>query len=48
MSSRPLAELRMMIHMEPEQRERRVQDVAEALRLEHFVTFFQRSAMPTS
>lgn len=44
----PLAELRRMIHIAPEQREQQVQDVAGALRLEHLAKFFQRSAIPSA
>lgn len=43
-----LAELRRMLHIAPEQREQQVQDVAGALRLEHFAQFFQRSAIPSA
>lgn len=44
-ASRPLSELRSIIHVAPEDREQQVQDVAGALRLEHFAKFFQRSAI---
>jgi hypothetical protein len=47
-ASHPLAELRSMIHLTPEEREQQVQTVAGALRLEHFAKFFQRSAIPSS
>lgn len=46
--SAPLSELRRVSGLDPASREQRVQDVAEALRLEHLVTFFQRTAIPTS
>jgi Mitochondrial K+-H+ exchange-related len=42
----PLTALRRAIDLEPEARERRVQDVATALRLEHLPSFFERSAIP--
>jgi hypothetical protein len=44
--SSPLTALRRAIDLEPEARERRVQDVAAALQLEHLPTFFERSAIP--
>jgi hypothetical protein len=47
-SSRPLSELRGIIHIAPEEREEQVQNVAGALRLEHLAKFFQRSAIPSS
>jgi hypothetical protein len=46
--SAPLAELRSMLDVAPEQRAQRVQDVAGTLRLEHLATFFQRSAIPSA
>jgi hypothetical protein len=46
--SRPLSELRGIIHIAPEEREQQVQNVACALRLEHLAKFFQRSAIPSS
>jgi hypothetical protein len=45
--SAPLADLRCAIGLEPEERERRVADIAVALRLEHFAKFFERTAIPT-
>jgi hypothetical protein len=44
-ASAPLRELRSVIHLEPDEREQRVQDVAAALRLEHLAHFFQRIAV---
>ncbi len=41
-----LAALRTMVGESPDAREQRVQAIADALRLEHFASFFQRSAMP--
>jgi hypothetical protein len=43
--SAPLADLRRAIGLGSEERERRVNDVAVALRLEHFVKFFERTAV---
>jgi Mitochondrial K+-H+ exchange-related len=40
-----LSELRRAINLEPSARERRVQDVAVRLRLEHLPTFFERMAV---
>ncbi len=45
-ASLPLASLRGMIADGPETREARVREVASMLRLEHFASFFQRSAVP--
>jgi hypothetical protein len=45
-ASGPLARLRTMIGEAPEDRADRVRDVASALRLEHFASFFQRTAIP--
>jgi hypothetical protein len=47
-ASAPLAALRNAVHLEPEQRERRVHDVATELRLEHLAKFFERTAIPTT
>jgi hypothetical protein len=44
--SAPLASLRAVIEQTPDAREERVQAVADALRLEHFASFFQRTAIP--
>jgi hypothetical protein len=41
-----LATLRTMVNDPPDAREARVQAVAHTLRLEHFASFFQRSATP--
>lgn len=41
-----LAALRAVINQTPEQREERVRAIGHTLRLEHFASFFQRSAMP--
>ena len=46
-SSPPLSQLRRAIDMAPEQRQQRVRDVAEQLRLEDLPTFFQRTAIPS-
>jgi hypothetical protein len=43
-----LSELRRAIHLEPSMRERRVNEVALRLRLEHLATFFERTAIPLS
>ena len=45
--SGPLTELRRVLTLDPVQREPRVHAVAETLRLEHLVSFFQRSAVST-
>jgi len=45
--SGPLTELRRVLTLDPVQRESRVHAVAETLRLEHLVSFFQRSAVST-
>jgi Mitochondrial K+-H+ exchange-related len=45
--SGPLTELRRVLALDPVQREPRVHAVAETLRLEHLVSFFQRSAVST-
>jgi len=44
--SSPLAELRRVIALDADERDRRVQDVAAALKLEHLVKFFERMAIP--
>jgi hypothetical protein len=46
-ASAPLTELRRVLALDPVQRESRVHAVAETLRLEHLVSFFQRSAVST-
>ncbi len=46
--SPPLAELRRALGLDAEERERRVTDVATALRLEHFAKFFERVAVSGS
>ena len=43
--SSALADLRQTIALEPRQRARRIRDIASRLRLEHFVTFFERTAI---
>jgi hypothetical protein len=43
--SAPLAELRRLLALDPGTREPRVHAVAESLRLEHLVSFFERSAV---
>ena len=45
--SAPLTELRRVLALEPEAREPRVHAVAQSLRLEHLVSFFERSAVST-
>ena len=45
--SAPLSELRGLLTLEPGLREGRVHAVAQSLRLEHLVTFFERSAVST-
>ncbi|HXW03994.1 MAG TPA: hypothetical protein VD833_02075 [Vicinamibacterales bacterium] len=42
--SAPLSELRRALQLEPAVRVRQVEDVAERLRLEHLVSFFERTA----
>ena len=44
--SAPLAELRRVIDLDAEERERRIRGVADALKLEHLVKFFERIALP--
>ncbi len=46
--SGPLAELRRVIGLDTEERDRRVHDVAHALNLEHLVKFFERTAIRAS
>ena len=45
--SGPLSELRRAIEPRCDERERRVHDVAAALKLENLVKFFERTAMPS-
>ena len=45
--SGPLTELRRVLMLDPGARESRVHAVAETLRLEHLVSFFERSAVST-
>jgi hypothetical protein len=45
--SAPLAELRRVLSLAPDDREPHVHAIAEMLRLEHFVSFFRRSAVST-
>ena len=47
-ASDPLAELRLLITLEPEVREARVSEIAERLRLERLVPFFDRLAIPSA
>lgn len=47
-ASAPLAELRQALHLDPEEREARVHDIAARLRLERLATFFARTAVPTA
>lgn len=44
--SGPLAELRRAIDLDGDERDRRVRGVADALKLEHLVKFFERMAIP--
>ena len=44
--SAPLSDLRHALHVAPDQREDRVRDVANRLRLEHLAAFFKRTAGP--
>jgi hypothetical protein len=44
--SAPLAELRRAINLDADERDRSVQGVADALKLEHLVKFFERMAIP--
>ncbi len=43
--SSALTDLRQTIALEPRQRARQIRDIASRLRLEHFVTFFERTAI---
>jgi hypothetical protein len=45
--SAPLSELRRAIDLDADERDRRVRDVATALKLEHLATFFKRTAIPS-
>jgi hypothetical protein len=45
--SAPLTELRRLLGLDPSARELEVHAVAERLQLEHFATFFQRTAVST-
>lgn len=45
--SAPLTDLRRVLSLSPDVREPHVHAIAETLRLEHFVSFFQRSAVST-
>jgi hypothetical protein len=47
-SSPVVAELRAAIDLDPSERERRVNAVAERLGLQHLATFFDRLALPTA
>ncbi len=44
--SEPLSDLRRAIDMDAEERDRRVHAIADALKLEHFAKFFERTAIP--
>jgi Mitochondrial K+-H+ exchange-related len=46
--SEALSELRRAINLAPDLRERRVNEVATRLRLEHLASFFERTAVPLS
>jgi len=45
--SAPLSELRRAIDLDVEERDRRVQHVADTLKLDNLVKFFQRTAIPS-
>jgi hypothetical protein len=45
--SAPLTELRRVLTLDPVSRESRLHAVAETLRLEHLVSFFERIAVST-
>lgn len=45
--SGPLSQLRHAVDLEGDERDRRVHDVAAALKLEHLVKFFERTALPS-
>jgi hypothetical protein len=44
----PLAELRQVVRLEPEQRSVRVHEVASRLHLQHLAAFFERIAIPSA
>ena len=44
--SAPLSDLRRAIEMDAEERDRRVHAIADALKLEHFAKFVERTAIP--
>lgn len=46
--SAPLSDLRRVLDLEPELRDRRVHDVAHRLNLEHLAKFFERTAVRTA
>ena len=45
-ASAPLADLRAIIGLDPDERDARVHDIAAQLRLEHLAGFFRRTAVP--
>lgn len=45
--SAPLSDLRRAIDLDPDERDRRVHDIAAALKLEHLAKFFDRTSIPT-
>lgn len=45
--SGPLSQLRHAVDLKGDERDRRVHDVAAALKLEHLVKFFERTALPS-
>lgn len=47
-ASEPLADLRRAMSLTPQQRDLRVVDIAERLRLDHLATFVERVAWPTT
>ena len=46
--SAPLSELRRAIDLDADERDRRVHDIAAALKLEHLAKFFDRTAIPSA
>lgn len=46
--SAPLSDLRRAIELDSDERERHVHDIAAALKLEHLVKFYKRTAIPSS
>lgn len=46
--STPLSDLRRAIDLDADERDRRVHDIAAALKLEHLAKFFDRTSVPTA